>query len=53
MKNKLAYWCYRYLKWYCKSFAIGDRCEECIFDSKRIKCGCIANIPDEWETPRY
>lgn len=52
MKNKLAYWCYRYLVWYCNSFGKYDVCSHgCIFDDKRPRCGCIANIPTEWLKP--
>lgn len=51
MKNKVAYWCYRYLVWYCNSFAKSDVCSGCIFDDKRPRCACIANIPIEWFEP--
>lgn len=52
MKKIIAYIAYKILVKYCNHFKNNDDCTGCIFDSKKVYCGCIANIPTEWDKPR-
>jgi hypothetical protein len=47
MKHKVARLIYKCLVRYCKSH--DEYCTGCIFNSSRPRCGCIANIPTEWD----
>lgn len=53
MRDRIAMLAYKYLVRYCKYKSKMNTCKGCLFDDNRPRCGCIANIPEEWFNPWY